>query len=464
MSHFDLFAIGGGSGGVACARRAASYGAKVGIAEHSRVGGTCVIRGCVPKKLMHYAAHFADFFKAAEGYGWDLPERHFAFEKLLKARNKEIQRLNDIYIGMLDRAGVTLFPDRAVVAGRSSAGFEIRIGDETHTSNRVLIAVGGRPSFPKVEGLEHAITSDHVLEDLYGQPREVAVVGAGYIGIELASIFNGLGCATRVIYRADQPLRGFDDDIRSELVEQFAKHGLELMAKTEVSRLKKSNGRTQLETTAGELEADLVIYATGRKPVPNTRGIGLEDLGVAMEDDGAIKVDRAYRSSVEGILAVGDASDHAGSGLDGGQFDLTPVAIAEGRVIAESLFNANPHEICYETIPTAIFGIPQAASVGLAESTARERGFDVEIFRTGFRPMLYTLPDMAMRTMMKLVVDKATDKVLGCHLVGDDAAEMIQGVAIAMTAGATKSAFDATVGLHPTAAEELVTMYQPAAA
>ncbi len=463
MSHFDLFVIGGGSGGVACARRAASYGAKIGLAEFSRLGGTCVIRGCVPKKLMHYAAHFADYFRAAEGYGWDLPERRFQFGRLLEARNKEIQRLNDIYRAMLDRAGVAIFNDRAVLSGRSGSGFEIGVGDETHSCERLLVAVGGRPSFPEVDGLEHAVTSDQVLEDLYDMPDDVAVVGAGYIGIELAGIFHGLGCKTQMIYRAAMPLRGFDEDIRSELVGQMEKHGLELMPRTEINRITKPGDRVRLETTQGDIDVDLVIYATGRQPIPNTRGIGLEALDVAMEPDGAIKVDRAYRSSVEGIFAVGDASNHAGAGLHGGQHDLTPVAIAEGRVIAETLFNNNPHEVCYGTIPTAIFGIPQAASVGWSELAARQHGHDVQIFKTAFRPMLYTLPDMPVRTMMKLVVDKATDKVLGCHLVGDDAAEMIQGVAVAMTAGATKAHFDETVGLHPTAAEELVTMYQPVA-
>ncbi len=464
MSHYDLFVIGGGSGGVACARRSASYGAKVGLAEYSRVGGTCVIRGCVPKKLMHYAAHFADFFKAAMGYGWDIPERHFRFDELLRARNQEIQRLNDIYIGMLDRTGVKLYQGKATVAGRAGTGFAVVVAGETHTCDRLLIAVGGRPTFPEVPGLEYAISSDHVLEDLYNKPDEVSVVGAGYIGIELASIFNGLGCKTKIVYRADKPLRGFDDDIRDQLVEQMSHHGLEQVPGTIVDRIAKHGERVVLETNAGAIESDMVIYATGRQPIPNTGGIGLEDLDVSMDRNGAILVDKSYQSSLEGLFAVGDACDHAASGLDGGQFDLTPVAIAEGRVIAETLFNSNPHEVCYETIPTAIFGIPQAASVGLSESVARERGVDVEIYKTSFRPMLYTLPDLAERTMMKLIVDKNTDKVLGCHIVGDDAAEMIQGVAVAMTAGATKAQFDATVGLHPTAAEELVTMYQPATA
>lgn len=464
MTHYDLFVIGGGSGGVACGRRAAGYGAKVGLAEVSRVGGTCVIRGCVPKKLMHYGAHFAEAFKHSKGYGWRLESPPaLDFRALLEARNKEIQRLNDIYLGMLGRAGVDLHPGRAKLLGKEGGRFLIGIEGETHTAERVLVAVGASPSRPAVLGVEHTVTSDEILESLYEMPRRMAVIGAGYIGIEIASIMNALGVETSVILRAEQPLRGFDQDLRDHLTLELQRHGLRLVPKTTVSAIHKTDAGFTLDTSGGPVEADLVVYATGRPPLPNTHRLGLESLDVAMDETGAVEVDKAYRSNVAGLFAVGDCSDHAGAGLNSGQHDLTPVAIAEGRVIAETLFNDNPHEVAYESIPTAIFALPQAASCGLSEAAAKARGHEVEIFETGFRPMLYTLTGDQNRTYMKVVVDKATDRVLGCAMVGDDAAEIIQGLAIALTAGATKAQFDRTVGVHPSAAEEFVTMYQPKA-
>ena len=462
MTHFDLFVIGGGSGGVACARRSAGYGAKVGLAEASRLGGTCVIRGCVPKKLMHYGAHFAEAFRHARGYGWRTDrEPLLDFQALLEARNKEIARLNGIYAGMLEKAGVTVHAGRAKLEGHREGRFAIRIEGETVTADRVLVAVGARPSRPAILGIEHTVTSDEMLEDLYPMPERLTVVGAGYIGIEIASIMNALGVDTRVILRAEMPLRGFDEDLRRHLTEELQRHGLELMTRTTVSSIEPGDDGFVLHTSKGAVEADRIVYATGRPPLPNTEWLGLAELGVAMDESGAVRVDKAYRSNVEGLYAVGDCSDHAGAGLDSGQHDLTPVAIAEGRVIAETLFNDNPHEVAYASIPTAIFGLPQAATVGLSEEAARARGFGVEIFETRFRPMLYTLTGDENRTYMKIVVDKATDRVLGCAMVGDDAAEIVQGLAIALTAGATKAQFDATVGVHPSAAEEFVTMYQP---
>jgi glutathione reductase (NADPH) len=464
MSHYDLFVIGGGSGGVACARRSAGYGAKVGLAEASRLGGTCVIRGCVPKKLMHYGAHFAEAFRQAKGYGWQVgavPE--LDFQALLTARNKEIQRLNDIYAGMLEKAGVAIHAGRALIKGRENGRLEIEVAGETVTADRVLVAVGARPARPAILGIDHTVTSDEILEDVYPMPKRLAVVGAGYIGVELASIMNALGVETRIILRADMPLRGFDEDLRRHMTEELERHGLELVRKTTVSSIEKTGGGYRLETSGGPLEADRIVYATGRPPLPNTSWLGLAELGVTMDPSGAVHVDKTYRTTIEGLYAVGDCSDHAGSGLDSGQHDLTPVAIAEGRVIAETLFNDNPHEVAYESIPTAIFGLPQAGTVGLSEQAARARGHDVAIYETRFRPMLYTLTGDENRTYMKLVVDKASDRVLGCAMVGDDAAEIIQGLAIALTAGATKAQFDATVGVHPSAAEEFVTMYQPKA-
>ncbi len=458
MAHFDLIVIGGGSGGVACARRAASYGAKVALCEDNRVGGTCVIRGCIPKKLMRYGAVFAEHFKAARGYGWQVEARH-DWKALIEARDREIDRLNGIYIGMLEKAGVQLITARGRIAGANA----VEAGGETHTADRILVAVGARPSLPDLPGIEHAITSDDALERMPEKPGRLAVIGAGYIGIELASILNGLGVETSMILRRDLPLRGFDDDLRAVLVEEFRAQGLEIRPETTVSAIERTAEGVVLDSSAGRLTYDTVLYATGRDPVPNTRGIGLEQLGVRMEPNGAIRVDADYRSNVPSIYAVGDCSDHGGHGLDSGSFDLTPVAIAEGRAIAERHFNANPCAVSYDTIPTAVFGIPEAAAVGLTERRAREQDYDVAIYRTRFRPLLHTLTGEPTRTMMKLVVDRQTDRVLGCHMVGDDAAEIIQGLAIAMTAGATKTQLDDTVGLHPTAAEEFVTMYQETA-
>jgi glutathione reductase (NADPH) len=462
MADFDLFVIGAGSGGVACARRAASHGAKVGIAEGRRVGGTCVIRGCVPKKLMRYGAHFGEALSDARGYGWQVAEPSLDFAALCAARNREIARLNGIYIEMLGRSGVELFQGFARVRPRwSGDGFVVTVDGQELLAKRVLIAVGAHPSLPEVDGIEHAMTSDQVLEEVYPLPKRLAVVGAGYIGVEFASIFRGLGADTTLIFRAELPLRGFEEDLRRHLSEEMAAHGLNLWADTRIERIVPMGGGYVIHTSRGVLEVDRVVYATGRSPVANTRGIGLEDLGVRMSEAGMVYVDRRYESSVKGIFAVGDCSDHGGHGLGAGQFDLTPVAIAEGRAVAEALFNDNPQTVTYETIPTAIFALPEASSVGLSEARAKSLGYDVRVYRTRFRPMVHTLAGGTTKTLMKLVVDKASDRVLGCHMVGEDAAEIIQGFAVALTAGATKAVFDATVALHPTAAEEFVTMHQP---
>jgi glutathione reductase (NADPH) len=458
LAHFDLFVLGGGSAGVACARRAGSYGARVALCEDNRVGGTCVIRGCIPKKLMRYGAVFPDHFRAARGYGWEV-EANLDWGALIAARDREIDRLNGVYIGMLEKAGVQLIRAR----GRITAANAVEAGGETHTADRILIAVGARPSLPELPGIEHAITSDEAMERMAQKPRRLAVIGAGYIGVEVASILHGLGVEISLILRRDLPLRGFDTDLREALVEELRGHGLEIRPETAVRAIERSGEGVVLDTSAGPLAYDAVLYATGRDPIPNTRGIGLEELGVRMEPSGAIQVDGEYRSSVPSIYAVGDCSDHAGKGLDAGSFDLTPVAIAEGRVIAERHFNDHRCKVSYETIPTAVFGIPEAAAVGLTEERAIAFGRDVAIYRTRFRPLLHTLTGEPNRTMMKLVVDRQSDRVLGCHMVGDDAAEIIQGLAVAMTAGATKAHFDDTVGLHPTAAEEFVTMYQATA-
>ncbi|MGI9434434.1 MAG: glutathione-disulfide reductase [Geminicoccaceae bacterium] len=459
MADFDLFVIGGGSGGVACARRAASYGARVALCEDSRLGGTCVIRGCVPKKLMRYGALFSEHFKAARAYGWEVGTPRLEWQTLIEARNTEIARLNGIYRNMLEKAGVQIVEGRGRVTGANS----VEVNGETFSADRILVAVGARPSLLDVPGIEHVITSNDALEGMTGQPRRLAVMGAGYIGIELASIFNGLGVETTLIFRRDLPLAAFDDDLRIALVEQLKILGLNVQAGTTIDAIEPTADSLNVKTSAGEIDFDTVLYATGRKPLPNTGNLGLDELGVKMDRTGAIHVDRAYQSNVPSLYSVGDCSDHAGAGLNSGAHDLTPVAIAEGRVIAESLFNDNPHEVRYDTIPTAVFSLPEAGSVGLTEAEARSRGLDVSIFKTSFRPMVHTLTGEPVTIMMKLVVDAVSDRVLGAHMVGDDAGEIMQGLAVAMSAGATKADFDATVGLHPSAAEEFVTMYQASA-
>jgi glutathione reductase (NADPH) len=335
------------------------------------------------------------------------------------------------------------------------------VDGERHTARHVVVAVGARPAFPDIPGIDHAVTSDSILEDVYPLPKKLLVVGAGYIGVELASIFNGLGVDTSLILRGDLPLRGFDDDLRTWLTDELEKHGLQIRVQTQVRRIEKQGDGVRLDTNVGPIDGDMVIYATGRKPIPNTGSLGLDEIGVRVNDEGSIYVNTFYETNVEGILAVGDCSDHAGNGLSTGQHDLTPVAIAEGRAVAERLFNNHEMMVAYDTIPTAVFGMPQAGSVGMAESRARALGFDIEVYKTDFKPMLHTLTGMDRRIYMKLVVDKSTSEVIGCHLVGDEAAEIVQGFAVAMTAGATKEQFDATVALHPSAAEEFVTMYQP---
>lgn len=459
VADFDLFVIGGGSGGVACARRSASYGARVGLCEDGRLGGTCVIRGCVPKKLMRYGALFSEHFKTSRGYGWDFGEVKLDWPELITSRNNEILRLNGIYRSMLEKAGVTVVEGRGKVTGAHS----VEVDGRTFTADRILVAVGARPSLLDVPGIEHVMTSNEALEGMTAQPRRLAVMGAGYIGVELASIFHGLGVETSLFFRKSLPLAAFDQDLREMLVDQYRARGLDIQAGTTIEAIKPDGDDLVLTTSAGEMRYDTVLYATGRKPIPNTRDLGLAELNIAMDGTGAVHVDHTYQSNIPSIYAVGDCSDHAGAGLNSGAHDLTPVAIAEGRVIAETLFNNNPHDVRYDTIPTAIFSLPEAGAVGLTEEQARSAGHDVKIFKTSFRPMLHTLTDEPVKIMMKLVVDAASDCVLGAHMVGDDAGEIMQGLAVAMTAGATKADFDATVGLHPSAAEEFVTMYQASA-
>lgn len=448
---YDLITLGAGSGGVRASRLAAGYGARVAICEESRVGGTCVIRGCVPKKLLVYGAHFAEDFADAAGFGWTVGETSFDWQRLIANKNAEIDRLNGIYERILDDSGVTILRGRARLTGPHT----VEVDGKSYTAANILIAVGGWPSLPDIPGIEHAITSNEAL-DLPALPQRMVIVGGGYIAVEFAGIFNALGVQVTQIIRGDTLLRGFDQDIRTALASEMVNKGVDLRCETTVRSIKKlPNGQFSLRLAGGlsgeVIDTDLVMYATGRRP--KTAGLGLEEVGVQLDRSGAIIVDEQNRSSVPHIYAVGDVTDRV---------NLTPVAIAEGRSFAETLFNDNPMTVDYENIASAVFSQPPVGSVGLSEAAARERyGCGVQIFVARFKPMRNTLSGRDERTMMKLVVRRDDDRVLGCHMVGPDAPEIIQGLAIALKCGATKAQFDATIGIHPTAAEEFVTMRDP---
>lgn len=442
---FDLFTIGGGSGGVAASRRAGAHGARVAVCEDRDVGGTCVHRGCVPKKLLVYGAQFREAFQDAEGYGWSVQEPLFTWSKLLAAKDKELDRLRGVYARLLRDSGVTLLEGR----GRVVDPHTVEVAGKLYTAERILIATGSRPYLPPdITGIEHAITSDEALS-FPELPRRLAVIGAGYIGVELAGVFHGLGSKVTMLIRGASVLGGFDDDVRSFLTEEMRKKGIELMTDTFIRDIeKRAEGGVSLLTGGGEtVEADAVLFATGR--VPNSGGLGLVEVGVVLDARGAVVVDEWSRTSVESIYAVGDITD---------RINLTPVAIAEGRALAETLFNDNPTQMDHTLVPSAVFSQPPVASVGLTEQEARERHGKLDNYVTSFRPMKHTLSGRNERTMMKVVVERESNRVLGCHMVGTDAPEIIQGLAVAVKCGVTKKQLDATVGIHPTAAEEFVTL------
>jgi glutathione reductase (NADPH) len=440
---FDLLTIGAGSGGVAGSRRAASYGARVGIIEGRRIGGTCVLRGCVPKKLLVYAADFADAFREAAGFGWSVGETSLDWARLIAAKDKELDRLNGIYVSMLAKAGVTMIDGYGEILDAHS----VRVGGRTYTAERIMIATGGHPVIPEIPGRELGITSDEAL-DLKSLPGRVLVYGAGYIAVEFAGIFLGAGSQVTLLYRGDLPLRGFDGEIRSHLAESLAEQGMALKPGLTITALEKTAGGILAHLSDGSsLEADQVLFATGR--APNTRGLGLESVGIATGARGEIPVDADSRTVVPTIYAVGDVTDRV---------NLTPVAIAEGRAIAETLYNNNPMQPDHGLVPTAVFSRPEVGTVGLSEEAAMAAGHRVKIFSAKFRPMKNTLSGKSTRTFMKLVVDADSDRVLGAHMVGPDAGEITQGLGIALVAGATKAQFDRTIGIHPSAAEEFVTM------
>ncbi len=440
---YDLFVIGAGSGGVRAARIAGGYGAKVAVAEESRVGGTCVMRGCVPKKFLVYAAHFAEDFADAKGYGWTVGKTKHDWKKLIRNKNRELDDLEDSYLGLFKRASVTLIRARATVTAPDA----VEINGKRITAKTILVATGGWPTVPDIPGREYAITSNEAL-DLPKLPKRIAVVGGGYIAVEFAGIFRGLGAEVTLVYRRDLILRGFDADVRAHLSEEMKKKGVKIAYGREPTAIEKRGKGYRLRFAQGRpIDCDLVMYATGR--APNTKNLGLEKLGVAMKPNGAVVVDQWSRSSVPSIYAVGDVTD---------RMALTPVALMEGHALADTLYGNNPRPVDHDNVPSAVFSQPPVGAVGLSEERARAKGFAVDIYRTAFTPMKYDLAGRKERTLMKLVVDRATGKVLGAHMVGADAPEIIQGIGIAVRAGLTKRDFDRTIGIHPTAAEEFVTM------
>lgn len=449
MSYdFDLFVIGAGSAGVRAARFSAGFGARVAVAESRYLGGTCVNVGCVPKKLMVYGAHYSEDFEQAKGYGWSSGEAHFDWPTLIANKNREISRLNGVYRKLLDSSGVTLMEGHARLRGPH----EIEINGQVHTAEHIMIATGGWPQVPDIPGREHAITSNEVFF-LEQMPKRVVVVGGGYIAVEFASIFNGLGADVSLMYRGELFLRGFDESVRTHLHEELAKREMDIRFKTEINSIEKlADGTLQLSLNDGStFNTDCVFYATGRRPMLDN--LGMDTVNVELDDRGFIKVNGDYQTSEPSIIAVGDII---------GRVQLTPVALAEGMAVARRLFKPEQYRaVDYRHIPTAVFSLPNIGTVGLTEAEAMKDGYEVQVFESKFRPMKLSLTDNQERTLMKLVVDAKTDRVLGCHMVGPDAGEIIQSLAIALKAGATKQIFDDTIGVHPTAAEEFVTMRTP---
>ena len=443
-AEFDLITIGAGSGGVAGSRRAASYGAKVAIFENSRVGGTCVIRGCVPKKLLMYGAQFRDAFEDARGYGWAAdPAPAFDWPSLLARKNAEIDRLNKLYIAMLGNAGVTLVPEHA----RLVDAHTVEAGGRRYRAKSILIATGGRPAPLPIPGIGLAMSSDDLLE-MPSLPRRLLVIGGGYIAVEFASICRGFGAEVDIVIRSKHILNGFDDDIRIALETELGRRGIAIHPNFQPAALDRSARGLRLAAHDGRVfDADQVLCATGRRP--NTVGLGLEAAGIDLDAAGAVRVDDWSRTNLPGVYAVGDVTN---------RINLTPVAINEGRALAETLYNDNPTQVSYANIPTAVFTNPAIGTVGLTEQQARAEGREIDVYRTGFRPMKHTLSGREERVLIKLVVERASDRVLGCHMLGNDAPEIVQGLAIALNCGATKRDFDRTIGLHPSAAEEFVTL------
>jgi len=452
MSQFDvdLFVIGAGSGGVRAARIAAGHGAKVMVAEEYRVGGTCVIRGCVPKKLLVYASRFAHEFEEAAGFGWNVGEASFDWETLIRNKDMEIDRLEGIYRTNLERAGVEIVNSRAVIEDANTV--HVLTTGQRIRARVILVAVGAHPTLePVIPGGELGITSNEVFA-LEEQPKRIMVVGGGYIAVEFAGVFAGLGSEVTLLHRGDKLLRGFDDDVRDALGAAYAQRGINLALGRTASRFDRTPDGIAVTLSDGSIvTVDQVLVATGRRP--NTAGLGLDKVGIAVDEVGAIPVDAYSQTLIPSVYAVGDVTNRA---------NLTPIAIREGHAFADTVFGNKPTMVDHDLIPTAVFSTPEIGVIGCSEAAAWARYGDIDVYRTAFRPMKATLSGAQDRVLMKLIVDKATDKVVGVHIVGHDAGEMIQLAGVAVTMGATKADFDRTVAVHPTASEELVTMRTPA--
>jgi glutathione reductase (NADPH) len=454
--EFDLFVIGAGSGGVRAARMAAQAGARVAVADDAPLGGTCVNLGCIPKKLYSFAAHYAEAFEESQGYGWSAQTPVLDWSMLKARRATEISRLNEIYAKLLTGAGAQIVRGRARVVGAHEVEVEVGAEIQRHRARHILVATGGRPVVPVFPGSELAITSNEIF-DLPEFPRHLVVVGGGYIACEFASIFRGLGAQVTQLYRGEQILRGFDTDVSNFLAAEMRKKGVDLHTRSDVERIERAEDRLRVSLRDGSRQiADQVLYATGRNP--NTAGLGLAEVGVQLAANGAVMVDPHYATRLPSIHAVGDVID---------RIHLTPVALAEAMALVDRLFGPaagkSARAVDYELIPTAVFTHPSVGTVGLSEAEARTRFGALRIFSSEFKALRHTLSGSTERTLMKLVVDAASDRVVGLHMVGADAGETVQGFAVALMAGATKAVFDATIGIHPTAAEEFVTMREPMA-
>ena len=441
---YDLVVIGAGSGGVRAGRIAAGHGARVAVIEEDRPGGTCVIRGCVPKKLLVYGASVADDIADAAGFGWTVGETAHKWSALIAAKDKELDRLEGIYRQLLASAGAELIAGR----GRITGPHEVSVGERCLTAKTILIATGGWPQIPDVPGLaDHAITSAEAL-DLKTLPERIVVYGAGYIALEFAGIFKGFGSEVHLVYRGDLPLRGFDDDMRRHMVEALQNRGIHIHAGTTLASVVPEDGQLAVTLSDGQtVLCDQIMAATGR--LPNTKGLGLDVVGVEMNAKGAVQVDSQSRTTVDHIFAVGDVTD---------RINLTPVAIAEGHAFADSQFGGMTRQISHHNVASAVFSQPPLASVGLTEQQAEQEHGELDVYESRFRPMKNTLSGRDEKTYMKLIVASASQKIVGIHMIGPDSAEIMQGLAIAVQMGATKSDFDGVIGIHPTAAEEFVTM------
>ena len=444
---FDLIVIGAGSGGVRASRVASSYGAKVAVIEEDRPGGTCVLRGCIPKKLMVYASHFREEVSDALGFGWKVDKVSHDWKKLNKVKNSELDRLANIYKNILNNAGCKIIRGRGHLLDVNT----VSVGNKNYTAEKILISTGGKSFVPEIEGLrEFSITSDEAL-NLQELPKNIIIFGSGYIAVEFAGIFNAFGSKVHLVYRADKPLKGFDNDIRESLSKELIKKGINLYPNTVIEKVNGRGGNLKVSFSNGQIiNVDQVMAATGR--IPNIEGLGLDKIGIEKANNGAIHTNEYFQSNIKSIYAIGDVTD---------KINLTPVALGEGHAFSDREYGNNLRHFSYENVPSAVFSQPPIASVGMSEILSIQKGFTVTVFESDFKPLKHTISGSDERTYMKLIVDAKTDIILGAHMIGSEAPEIIQGLAIAIQAGLTKSNFDQTIGIHPSAAEEFVTMRTP---